>query len=124
MKTITIVEKKMTCFFKYETLVCLIMSAICFVGDGRKIDQLSLGDESDETLDSCPLDDPVVEKMQESEVDSFEELFQRMCSMKSQADALDGAQRKAYAEKITMAFWQAIEGDEEEIEGLSSADEE
>lgn len=92
--------------------------------DGRKIDQLSLGDESDETLDSCPLDDPVVEKMQESEVDSFEELFQRMCSMKSQADALDGAQRKAYAEKITMAFWQAIEGDEEEIEGLSSADEE
>jgi len=75
-------------------------------------------------LDSYPLDDPVSQELRELETDSFEELFQRMCSMKSQANALEGAQRKAYAEKITMAFWQAIEGDEEEIEGLSSADEE
>jgi len=89
-----------------------------------RIDHSSSGDGSGETLDSYPLDDPVSQELRELETDSFEELFQRMCSMKSQANALEGAQRKAYAEKITMAFWQAIEGDEEEIEGLSSADEE
>ena len=57
-------------------------------------------------------------------IDSFEELFQSMSLMKSQAGALQGAERKAYAEKITMAFWKALEGDAAEIEGLdSSADE-
>ncbi len=57
-------------------------------------------------------------------IDSFEELFQAMSLMKSQASALEGADRKAYAEKMTMAFWQAIDGNPDEIEGLdSSADE-
>lgn len=57
-------------------------------------------------------------------IDSFEELFQSMSLMKSQAESLQGAERKAYAEKVTMAFWKAIEGDPAEIEGLdSSADE-
>ena len=47
-----------------------------------------------------------------------------MSLMKSQASALQGADRKAYAEKMTMAFWQAIDGNPDEIEGLdSSADE-
>lgn len=57
-------------------------------------------------------------------IDSFEELFQAMSLMKSQASALQGAERKAYAEKMTMAFWQAIDGNPDEIEGLDSSPEE
>lgn len=55
-------------------------------------------------------------------VDSFEELFQSMSLMKSQAANLQGADRKEYAEKVTMAFWRAIDGDMGEIEGLDSSD--
>lgn len=54
-------------------------------------------------------------------IDSFEELFQAMSMMKSQASALEGAERKAYAEKITMAFWRAIDGSADEIAGLDSS---
>lgn len=58
-------------------------------------------------------------------IDSFEELFQAMSMMKSQASALQGAERKAFAEKATMAFWRAIDGNADEIAGLdSSGDEE
>lgn len=92
--------------------------------EGTRIDHLSSDDGGDETLDNFPLDGPTSQEMGESEADTFEELFQRMCSMKSQANTLEGAQRKAYAEKITMAFWQAIEGDGGDIEELSSPDEE
>lgn len=84
----------------------------------------ALVDEADEILDNCPLDGDTSQQMGEPEADTFEELFQHMCSMKNQAGTLDGAQRKAYAEKMTMAFWQAIGGDDGEIEGLASADEE
>lgn len=57
-------------------------------------------------------------------IDSFEELFQAMSLMKNQASTLQGADRKAYAEKMTMAFWQAIEGSPDEIEGLDSSPDE
>jgi hypothetical protein len=66
---------------------------------------------------------PTGERLINEGVDSFEELFQSMSMMKSQAEALQGADRKAYAEKVTMAFWRAIDGDVGEIEGLDSSDE-
>lgn len=69
--------------------------------------------------------DLIVDRQISEGIDSFEELFQAMSLMKSQASSLQGTERKAYAEKMTMAFWQAIEGSPDEIEGLeSSADEE
>jgi hypothetical protein len=57
-------------------------------------------------------------------IDSFEELFQAMSLMKSQASTLQGTDRKAYAEKMTMAFWEAIEGSPEEIQGLDTSEDE
>lgn len=77
-----------------------------------------------ETSGACKDDDPSLDRQASEGVDSFEELFQSMSLMKSQVSSLQGDERKAYAEKITMAFWKAIEGDAAEIEGLdSSADE-
>lgn len=55
---------------------------------------------------------------------SFEELFEKFATFKSNADNLPPDQRKAYAEKVTFAFWRAIGGDEEEIKGFSSDEEE
>ena len=75
-------------------------------------------------LEESPPMDLAVDRQISEGIDSFEELFQAMSLMKSQASALQGADRKAYAEKMTMAFWQAIDGNPDEIEGLdSSADE-
>lgn len=53
---------------------------------------------------------------------SFEELFQKFSEMKDKASTLTGEERKQYAEKVTIAFWKAIGGDEEEIAGLSGED--
>jgi len=63
-----------------------------------------------------------IERQISEGVDSFEELFQSMSLMKNQAANLQGADRKEYAEKVTMAFWRAIDGDIGEIEGLDSSD--
>ncbi|KAL5482073.1 hypothetical protein EMCRGX_G022354 [Ephydatia muelleri] len=56
---------------------------------------------------------------QEEAVESFEELFSRFAAMKAHAQNLSNDERRAYAEKVTMAFWKAIGGkddDEEEDE--------
>lgn len=44
--------------------------------------------------------------------------------LKSQVDnmQLGSADRRAYAEKVTMAFWRAMDGDEDEIQGLADED--
>lgn len=47
--------------------------------------------------------------------DKFEELFDKFMAMKETAQLLPHEQRKAYAEKVVMEFWQAIGGDEEEM---------
>lgn len=88
--------------------------------------RLLLGEESSQPeSNNIPLDSSQQLDRQASEgIDSFEELFQSMSLMKNQAGSLQGAERKAYAEKVTMAFWKAIEGDDAEIEGLDSSAEE
>ncbi|XP_076342603.1 alpha- and gamma-adaptin-binding protein p34-like [Tachypleus tridentatus] len=52
--------------------------------------------------------------------DSFESLLSKFHSMKEKAATLCGAERRKYAEKVTVALWRALGGQEEEVAGLSS----
>lgn len=52
------------------------------------------------------------------EIESFEELFQRLAQMKERASHLPSKERKSYAEKVAIAFWSSLGGDDEEIAGL------
>ncbi|KAM8860453.1 alpha- and gamma-adaptin-binding protein p34 [Synchiropus picturatus] len=55
--------------------------------------------------------------------DNFERLFTKLKEMKDKASSLPHEQRKAHAEKVAKAFWMAIGGDNDEIDGLSSGEE-
>jgi hypothetical protein len=93
------------------------------------LSRLLLGEDPEQKLDHSSFEEKsgtnmIVDRQISEGIDSFEELFQAMSLMKSQASTLQGADRKAYAEKMTMAFWQAIEGSPEEIEGLDSSEDE
>ncbi|XP_059191458.1 alpha- and gamma-adaptin-binding protein p34 [Centropristis striata] len=59
----------------------------------------------------------------DADVDNFERLFTKLKEMKDKASSLPHEQRKVHAEKVAKAFWMAIGGDEDEIEGLSSGEE-
>ncbi|XP_028399045.1 alpha- and gamma-adaptin-binding protein p34-like [Dendronephthya gigantea] len=50
---------------------------------------------------------------------SFDKLFSQMRLMKEKAENLPHTERKAYAEKVAVAFWKAIGGDEDEIGDLN-----
>ncbi|XP_046652833.1 alpha- and gamma-adaptin-binding protein p34-like [Daphnia pulicaria] len=101
-------------------------------GEKSRMDHLSRllsGEDPEQKLDHSSFEEKsgtnlIVDRQISEGIDSFEELFQAMSLMKSQASTLQGADRKAYAEKMTMAFWQAIEGSPEEIEGLDSSEDE
>ncbi|XP_021063122.1 alpha- and gamma-adaptin-binding protein p34 isoform X3 [Mus pahari] len=57
------------------------------------------------------------------DLENFERLFSKLREMKDKAATLPHEQRKLHAEKVAKAFWMAIGGDRDEIEGLSSDDE-
>ncbi|XP_002718217.2 alpha- and gamma-adaptin-binding protein p34 isoform X2 [Oryctolagus cuniculus] len=57
------------------------------------------------------------------DLDNFERLFSKLKEMKDKAATLPHEQRKLHAEKVAKAFWMAIGGDRDEIEGLSSDEE-
>ncbi|GAB1294333.1 Alpha- and gamma-adaptin-binding protein p34 [Apodemus speciosus] len=57
------------------------------------------------------------------DLENFERLFSKLKEMKDKAATLPHEQRKLHAEKVAKAFWMAIGGDRDEIEGLSSDDE-
>uniref|UniRef100_A0A667XVN3 Alpha and gamma adaptin binding protein n=1 Tax=Myripristis murdjan TaxID=586833 RepID=A0A667XVN3_9TELE len=59
----------------------------------------------------------------DADVENFERLFTKLKEMKDKASSLPHEQRKVHAEKVAKAFWMAIGGDEDEIEGLSSGEE-
>ncbi|XP_034032296.1 alpha- and gamma-adaptin-binding protein p34 [Thalassophryne amazonica] len=59
----------------------------------------------------------------DADVDHFERLFTKLKEMKDKASSLPHEQRKVHAEKVAKAFWMAIGGDEDEIDGLSSGEE-
>jgi len=67
--------------------------------------------------------DAMLEAMDALPEENFEQLFQNLSEMKSKAENLSPTQRRAYAEKMTLAFWRSIGGNESEIEGLSSDEE-
>ncbi|KAJ6624276.1 hypothetical protein lerEdw1_014827 [Lerista edwardsae] len=56
----------------------------------------------------------------EGDLENFGRLFSKLKEMKEKAATLPHEQRKLHAEKVTKAFWMAIGGDRDEIEGLSS----
>ncbi|XP_036391500.1 alpha- and gamma-adaptin-binding protein p34 [Megalops cyprinoides] len=59
----------------------------------------------------------------DTDVENFEHLCTKLKQMKDKASTLPHEQRKEHAEKVAKAFWMAIGGDQEEIEGISSGDE-
>lgn len=59
----------------------------------------------------------------DADVDNFERLFTKLKEMKDKASSLPHEQRKVHAEKVAKAFWMAIGGDDDEIDGLSSDEE-
>ncbi|XP_028679431.1 alpha- and gamma-adaptin-binding protein p34 [Erpetoichthys calabaricus] len=58
----------------------------------------------------------------EADLDNFERLFTKLKEMKDKAATLPHAERKLHAEKVAKAFWMAIGGEQDEVEGLSSDD--
>ncbi|XP_055983214.1 alpha- and gamma-adaptin-binding protein p34 [Sorex fumeus] len=90
----------------------------------------SAADAADPQVDS--LADPMLDlDIQElasltaggADVENFERLFSKLKEMKDKAATLPHEQRKVHAEKVATAFWMAIGGDRDEIEGLSSDEE-
>ncbi|XP_003967627.1 alpha- and gamma-adaptin-binding protein p34 [Takifugu rubripes] len=59
----------------------------------------------------------------DADVDNFERLFTKLKQMKEKASSMPREQRKVHAEKVAKAFWMAIGGDDDEIDGLSSGEE-
>ncbi|XP_028921727.1 alpha- and gamma-adaptin-binding protein p34 [Ornithorhynchus anatinus] len=57
------------------------------------------------------------------DLENFERLFSKLKEMKDKAATLPHEQRKLHAEKVAKAFWMAIGGDRDEIESLSSDEE-
>ena len=53
---------------------------------------------------------------------NFEDLFSRFEQLKQTAAGLPTDQRKDYAEKVAVAFWKAMGGDDDEVGGFDSED--
>ncbi|PSN50392.1 Alpha- and gamma-adaptin-binding protein p34 [Blattella germanica] len=54
-------------------------------------------------------------------VAGFSSLFEQLHNMKERVQGLPSDQRKACAEQVVMAFWRAIGGDEDELDGLNES---
>ncbi|XP_068694192.1 alpha- and gamma-adaptin-binding protein p34-like isoform X4 [Montipora foliosa] len=84
-------------------------------------DTSKLSDTSKTPVFPLPSDDlelPSGSASDGNEIESFEDLFQNLGLMKERASCLPSKERKDYAEKVAMAFWRAIGGNEDEIDGL------
>lgn len=66
------------------------------------------------------LDPSVLQGCMSGEDGSFENLFSSFEHLKKTAASLPPTQRRDYAEKVAVAFWRAMGGDEEEVDGLDS----
>lgn len=64
--------------------------------------------------------DAVLEAMDSMSEETFEGLFQNLNEMKLKAQSLSPDQRRVYAEKMAIAFWKSIGGNDSEIDELSS----
>uniref|UniRef100_A0A3P8Z9N7 Alpha and gamma adaptin binding protein n=1 Tax=Esox lucius TaxID=8010 RepID=A0A3P8Z9N7_ESOLU len=96
------------CWVRFRCAFCVFVSSIfCVVDpmldlDIQELANLTAGD---------------------ADVENFERLFTKLKEMKDKASWLPHEQRKAHAEKVAKAFWTAIGGEQDEIEGLSSGEE-
>ncbi|CAN0265000.1 unnamed protein product [Lampetra fluviatilis] len=57
-----------------------------------------------------------------ADCENFERLYEKLREMKDRAVTMPHGQRKVHAEKVAKAFWMAIGGDLDEIDGLSSGE--
>jgi len=78
----------------------------------KEIDMLDVEAEIDSLLQT---------QAQDGEDDqNFEALFSQFTSIRDKSANLDPEGRKAYAEKVAIAFWKAMGGSDDEIDGLDS----
>ncbi|KAM6409704.1 alpha- and gamma-adaptin-binding protein p34 [Rhynochetos jubatus] len=89
---------------------------------GAGTNHLQTDDSVDPTLDT-DIQELASLTTRDSDLESFERLFSKLKEMKDKAATLPHEQRKLHAEKVAKAFWMAIGGDRDEIEGLSSDEE-
>lgn len=66
------------------------------------------------------LDPMMMEGCLEKDEGDFENLFSSFEHLKRTASSLPPDQRRDYAEKVAVAFWRAMGGDEDEVDGLDS----
>lgn len=88
-----------------------------------QLNDLSLGEDTSDVagqdLENV-LDPSVLQECMSGEDGSFENLFSSFEHLKKTAASLPPTQRRDYAEKVAVAFWRAMGGDEEEVDGLDS----
>jgi len=85
------------------------------------IASVNIQDNSEDTFkDGLPDADLLDVLGSEKSEQSFEALFDAFQQMKDKAKDLEFSERKAYAEKVAIAFWKAMSEDEEEIAGLDN----
>ncbi|KAM4660525.1 alpha- and gamma-adaptin-binding protein p34 isoform 2-T2 [Amazona ochrocephala] len=90
--------------------------------DGASTNNLQMDSIVDPVLDT-DIQELASLTTREGDLENFERLFSKLKEMKDKAATLPHEQRKLHAEKVAKAFWMAIGGDRDEIEGLSSDEE-
>ncbi|XP_069722784.1 alpha- and gamma-adaptin-binding protein p34 [Phaenicophaeus curvirostris] len=91
-------------------------------GDGASTTTLQTDSVVDPMLD-MDIQELASLTTRDGDLENFERLFSKLKEMKDKAAMLPHEQRKLHAEKVAKAFWMAIGGDRDEIEGLSSDEE-
>ncbi|XP_076848452.1 alpha- and gamma-adaptin-binding protein p34 [Brachyhypopomus gauderio] len=94
--------------------------------EGRETESCQNSTEVESIVD--PMTDMDIQELAsltagDADVENFERLFTKLKEMKDKASSLPHEQRKVHAEKVAKAFWMAIGGDQDEIDGLSSGEE-
>ncbi|XP_014808258.1 PREDICTED: alpha- and gamma-adaptin-binding protein p34 isoform X2 [Calidris pugnax] len=87
--------------------------------DGAGTNSLRIDSAVDPTLD-VDIQELASLTTRDGDLENFERLFSKLKEMKDKAATLPHEQRKLHAEKVAKAFWMAIGGDRDEIEGGSS----
>ncbi|XP_027570603.1 alpha- and gamma-adaptin-binding protein p34 [Pipra filicauda] len=90
--------------------------------DGAGTNNLQLDNAADPMLD-MDIQELANLTTRDGDLENFERLLSKLKEMKDKAATLPHEQRKLHAEKVAKAFWMAIGGDRDEIEGLSSDEE-
>ncbi|XP_009278685.1 PREDICTED: alpha- and gamma-adaptin-binding protein p34 [Aptenodytes forsteri] len=90
--------------------------------DGASTNNLQIDNIVDPMLD-MDIQELASLTTRDGDLENFERLFSKLKEMKDKAATLPHEQRKLHAEKVAKAFWMAIGGDRDEIEGLSSDEE-